>query len=304
MLTLDDGTQVEIVDQPAQGTRHEVLHGTEHRSGDNVVVKIELISGVLAIERLALEWVGAHGGPVPSLRTASTVSLDNGARAACLVIDHAHGRAPESNAGWQRMGRTLAALTELPWEGSGLPIHDRTSFGAAHQRRLDALGGPLREAMAGIHDWELLSSCHPPAPTPLVITHGDPGPGNFLDDGHTGTLIDWEEAQVAPRGLDLARAIFIALLGSGPTGFVARDHDARARSVGDGYLTCLEHTWAPSPAELRWWLTAAGVQFAHRRQQRTGQPGVLPWTDAITVLAAALRDDRPWMPAKCPTPGL
>ena len=145
-------------------------------------------------------------------------------------------------------------------------------------------------------NWEQLTSPHPPAPGPLVITHGDPGPGNYLDNGHSGTLIDWEEAQVAPRGLDLARAMFIALLGSGLTGFVARDHHARARSVASGYLASLQHTWAPGPTELRWWLTAAGMQFAHRRLQRAGQPGVLPWTDAITVLATALRDDRAWMP--------
>lgn len=59
------------------------------------------------------------------------------------------------------------------------------------------------------------------------MTHGDPGPGNFLDDGADGTLVDWEDAVVAPRGLDLGRASFIALLGSGPKGFVARDHIAQ-----------------------------------------------------------------------------
>jgi aminoglycoside phosphotransferase (APT) family kinase protein len=194
------------------------------------------------------------------------------------------------------MGRTLAALTELPCAGCGLPIYDPARFKEAHQRRLDDLGTTLREAMFGIPDWEQLSSLYPPARGPLVITHGDPGPGNYLDNGQSGTLIDWEEAHVAPRGLDLARAMFIALLGSGPTGFVARDHHARARSVARGYLASLQQTWRPGPAELRWWLTAAGTQFAHRRLQRAGQPRVLPWTDAITVLATALRDDRAWMP--------
>ncbi len=149
--------------------------------------------------------------------------------------------------------------------------------------------------MRGIADWDRLSSAYPPAPGPLVIAHGDPGPGNFLDNGHRGTLIDWEEAQIAPRGLDLARAIFIALVGSGPARFIARDHHARAQSVASGYLQSLEHTWLPGAAELRWWLTAAGIQFAHRRLKRAGQPGVMLWTDAMSVLARALTQDRPWI---------
>lgn len=293
MLTLDDGTELDIVERPAQGTRHTVFRAREQRSGDSVVVKIELIPDALATERLALEWVSAHGGPAPTVRTASTVKLPDGRQARCLVMDHVDGHVPDSNGSWQAMGRTLAALPELPWAGSGLPVHDRASFGAAHQQRLHDLDAPLREAMRGIRDWERLISADPPTPSPPVITHGDPGPGNFLHHGHTGTLIDWEEAHVAPRGLDLARAMFIALLGSGPAGFVACDHHARARSVASGYLASLKHTWAPDPAELRWWLIAAGVQFAHRRLQRAGQPGVLPWTDAITVLATALHDGGP-----------
>lgn len=297
MLRLDDGTEIEIHGRPAQGTRHTVLRGREHRSGDRVVVKIELIADALATERLALEWVGAHGGPVPDLRTASTIALADGRRTACLVMDEVSGRVPDSNEGWQRMGRILAALTELPWRGSGLRTHDAISFGDAHRQRLSDLGAPLCESVHGVRDWHQLSSADAPEPGPLVITHGDPGPGNFLDNGRAGTLIDWEEAQVAPRGLDLGRAMFTALLGSGPAGFVGRDHHARAQSVASGYLASLQRAWAPGPAELRWWLTTAGVQFAHRRRPRAGQPGVPPWTDAITVLVTALRDDRAWMPA-------
>lgn len=296
MLSLADGTQIEILARPAQGTRHTVLQGREHGTGDSVVVKIEVIPDALAIERLALEWITDHGGPVPAVRKASTVGLADGRRAQCLVMDRVDGRSPDTEGGWRRMGRTLAALTELPWAGCGLPVHDPTSFGDAHQQRLRDLGSALRETMIDVRDWQQLSSPYPPEPGPLVITHGDPGPGNFLDNGHTGKLIDWGEAQVAPRGLDLARSMFIALLGSGPAGFVARDHHARARSVAAGYLAGLQHAWAPSPAELRWWLTVAGLQFVHRRLHRAGQPGVLSWTEAVTVLATALRDDRSWMP--------
>lgn len=295
VLILDDGSEFEVLDRPAQGARHTVLRGRELGSGDSVVIKIELVPDALAIERLALEWVSAHDGPAPTVRKASTVSSPDGRRARCLVMDDVEGRAPDSNAGWRRMGRTLAALTGLPWTGAGLPIYDHDTFGDAHQKRLRDLGTAIPASMRGIAGWEQLSFAHPPALGPLVIAHGDPGPGNFLDNGHGGTLIDWEEAQIAPRGLDLARAMFIALLGSGPAGFTARDQHARAQSVASGYLKRLEHTWLPGVAELRWWLTAAGIQFAHRRLKRAGQPGVLSWTDAITVLAHALTHDRAWI---------
>jgi aminoglycoside phosphotransferase (APT) family kinase protein len=194
------------------------------------------------------------------------------------------------------MGRALAGLSELPWEGSGLTIYDADTFGQAHRRPVSELEGPLREAMTDIEDFDRLTSLRVPSRSPLVLTHGDPGPGNFLDDGRTGTLIDWEEAQVAPRGLDLARAMFIALLGSGPSGFVARNSNARSRSVATGYLTGLRDGWEPASSELRWWLTVAGVQFAHRRRERAGQPGVRPFTEAIAVFAGALRDNGAWMP--------
>lgn len=295
MLRLDDGTVIQITSRPAQGTWHSVLLGRERASGAAVVLKIELVQGTLKTERLALKWVSAHGGPVPEVRAPSRVRLPDGPPTACLVIDHADGRAPESEEGWGRLGRALAALAGLPWDGSYLTVLDAAAFGNAHARRIHDLCEPLRQAMTGVDDWDRLSSSRVPSPVPLVVTHGDPGPGNFLDNGLTGTLIDWEEAHVTPRGLDLGRVI--ALLGAGPAGYVARDLQARSRSVAAGYLAGLGDCWQPGRDELRWWLTVAGVQFSHRRWERAGQPGILPWSDTIAVLAAALRDDERWMPS-------
>jgi thiamine kinase-like enzyme len=119
-----------------------------------------------------------------------------------------------------------------------------------------------------------------------VVTHGDPGPGNFLDDWGTGSIVDWEDAQVAPRGLDLARLVFIAMLGAGPDGYLGREHDERARAVAAAYLEALADSWRPTRQERRWWLTAAGVQFIHRRWELDGRPA--PWQDAERVLRACL----------------
>jgi Ser/Thr protein kinase RdoA (MazF antagonist) len=162
----------------------------------------------------------------------------------------------------------------VPWNGSGLAVEDHRSFLSTHEARLDdlaaALGSDLRQGLPAV------PASYPDAP--LVSTHGDPGPGNYLDDGNSGTLIDWEDARVAPRGLDLGRAAFIALLGSGPEGYVAEDQAERARSLVDGYLAATDD-WSAGADELAWWPSVAGVQFAQRRLERAGEPGALPWRD-------------------------
>jgi aminoglycoside phosphotransferase len=265
------------------------VFGRDVVSGDGVVIKLERIAGALETERCALTWLTAHAGLAPHLRSAARIRQADGASRLCLLSDLARGEAPHSEQAWERFGVALAGLSDLPWRGSGLRIHDHAEFVAGHQARIRDLGDVLSEPLKGVVDLDWLMSGPVPVAAPLVLTHGDPGPGNFLDDGGRGTLIDWEEAQVAPRGLDLARAMFIALLGVGPTGYEGRDHARRARAVSVGYLANLACSWTPGPSEMRWWLAVAAIQFAHRRWQRDGQPGVLPPRDAIETLAAALR---------------
>jgi len=283
VLELDDGTTITDLSRPRQGMRHRVLFGVDASSGREVAAKIELLPGALETERRALEWLGAHDGPSPRLHAAGTVISSEDRGAVCLVSDRVDGENPRSLAGWDRLGRALARLAQLPWQGSGLDIQDHQAFLAVHERRLDDLGRALGSDLR-----ERLPPVHPSYPdSPLIVTHGDPGPGNFLDDGATGTLIDWEDAQVAPRGLDLGRAAFIALVGSGPEGYAAEDQAARARAVIAGFLA-ESGDWTPDADELAWWLGVAGVQFAHRRLERAGEPGVLPWLDAVAVLEGAL----------------
>jgi aminoglycoside phosphotransferase len=295
-LRLDDGTTITGLSRPPQGMRHRVLFGVEAASGREVAVKIELLSGALEPERRALEWLGADrgadGAVAPRLLAAGTVASGEDRGAACLLTERIVGEAPRSPDAWERLGRALARLAALPGAGSGLVIYDHVEFLARHDRRVAdlvaALGGDLGARLPAV----------PPsyAGSPLVLTHGDPGPGNFLDDGAAGTLIDWEDAQVAPRGLDLGRAAFIALQGSGPEGYVGEDREARARAVVAGFRAegsasrlvggrvVAGRGRAFDAEELRWWLAVAGVQFAHRRLERAGEPGVLPWRDAVAVL--------------------
>ena len=100
------------------------------------------------------------------------------------------------------MGRALQRLEDVPWSGSGLRLDD-VQFVQSHQDKIAALGNRLAPPPG---------SESTPSLGPLVLTHGDPGDGNYLETNTRAVLIDWEQAQVAPRGLDLGRAAFIALL--------------------------------------------------------------------------------------------
>jgi aminoglycoside phosphotransferase (APT) family kinase protein len=284
-LRLTDGTTITGLSEPPQGFKHRIFFGIEEHTGQEVVAKVELIDGALRAERLALEWLTEQDVPAPRLHVAGRLD-DSGEYpgAFCLVVDRVAGERTTSLEGWARLGRALARLSSIPWEGSGLPMLDHATVRDLHERRVADLATALgRNPAAGM----------PPLPrsyseSPMTVTHSDPGPGNFLDDGADGTLVDWEDAVVAPRGLDLGRARFIALPGVGPDDPVAEEPAARADAVAAGFLAGVDR--APDADELAWWLGIAGVQFAHWRLERVGAPGIPSWLDAIAALESALPD--------------
>jgi aminoglycoside phosphotransferase (APT) family kinase protein len=280
-LRLDDGTVIGDLEAAPQGIRHRMYLGVERAGGREVAAKIELIEGALELERRALEWLNAARGPAPRLLSAATVTDGEHAGALCLVTERIAGAAPTTLDGWERLGRKFARLAEIPVGPGELPTIDHDEFLAEHERqveRLDmALGRDLGSGLPAL----------PPTyrDSPLILTHGDPGPGNSLDDGIEGTIVDWEGASVAPRGLDLGRLTFIALLGGGPQGYVATEQEARADAARAGFLAAAEG-WTPTAAELDWWFAVAGVQFAYWRLEREVVPAVPPWRDAVAILDA------------------
>jgi hypothetical protein len=290
-LVIEDGPTIQLDSRPAQGTQHEVLFGVLTDTGSPVVVKLERVPGALERERAALAWLSAQHGPVPALLAAGTAII-RGKPVACLVTERRSGSPPTTTGGWWRMGGAHARLGDLRHPTSGLPILDPITFGRQHAQRVSDLGDRLARLVESIPDWKRLVCSELPNSAPLVITHGDPGPGNFLDDDGQGTLVDWEQAHVAPRGLDVARLVFIALLGAGPSGYLARDRQSRADAAVKGYLSAVGDGWQPSREESRWWTAVAGIQFVDRRWKLGGQPA--PWQDAMDVLQAALADDLVW----------
>lgn len=281
---IDGGPVVRLAGEPAQGTRHRVRFGVAEDGDEQVVVKVASIPGALEREQTALAWLNsALPGLSPRLVAYGLGSV-GGDPVDCLVIERCPGSPPTTAAGWERMGAAFAELAKVGYPDRGLPIFGHREFTDGHVERLRELGPRLEPYVRFIPDWAQLSGGSPT--TGLVLTHADPGPGNYLDDGSSGSLIDWEDAQVAPLGLDLGRLIFIALLGSGPAGYVARDHQARADAATSGYLRALQHHWAPNDRELRWWVSVAGIQFIHRRYQLGGRPAA--WEQAADVLSSAL----------------
>ncbi len=277
---LSDGYGVDHLEPAPTGLEHRVFFGVEAGSRNPVVLKLERIPGRLGVEHRALSWLYQKEVDVPRVHWFGTGRVGDEPFARCLVTERIDGKHAESPASWRRMGVALQRLEGAPWRGSDLPIFEEAEFVSSHRDKITALGDRLAPA----------ARCEPTPPLgPLVVTHGDPGNGNYLESEKRAVLIDWERAHVAPRGLDVARAAFIGLLRAAHSGSKDLRH---AQGVIAGYLE--RSDWNPTTSEMKWWLEVAGVQVVHNRWLRSDQPEVPPWQEAAIVLEAALSDDH-WM---------
>ena len=275
-----DGYSVDDLEAAPAGLAHRVFFGVEAESGIPVVLKIEQIPGRIDIEYQALLWLYQRKVDVPKPHWFGTGRVGDEPFARCLVTERVVGQSPQSPTSWGRMGQTLQRLELVPWRGSILPVLNESQFVDSHEQKTAVLAGRITPVPGG-----------EPAPSlgPLIVTHGDPGDGNYLESDTRAVLIDWEQAQVAPRGLDLARAVFIALLRAAQSGSGNPDN---ARAVIAGYLNGSD--WDPTTSEMKWWLEVAGVQVVYNRWLRSDQPNVPPWQDAASVLEGAFSDDH-WL---------
>jgi hypothetical protein len=211
-LAIHDGPIVDIDGRPAQGTRHEIMFGVLAAGGEPAVVKVERIPGALDRERSALVWLGtAAPGMAPILVAFGDTTVD-GERVSCLVTERCSGSPPATVDGWERMGGALARLTEVGHPDGLLPRLEPDEFVTAHHDRVRELGAQLDPFVEPIPDWSVLTRRTLPTATMMVLTHGDPGPGNYLDTGSTGTLVDCFDSsgdrtdRSGPRPADVHRA--------------------------------------------------------------------------------------------------
>src|SRR5579875_3442239 len=224
-LTLPDGRVVELGARTPGGSKNHTRYGVMP-SGERVVVKIQATHGQLPTEAAALRYLAHHG-----LRVPRVVSFGAGAGGACvLVLSREPGERPTEPRGWYRLGRDLAALTRVPVDDCRLRRTTATEFVTEHLEHLSVvtplLDRKMRRAIAGaIRRFE--------ASDQLVLTHGDPGSGNYLEQPGRGVILDWETASVGPYGVDAGRAAFIALLDNGHSGIPEELHAAVVRGYRD-----------------------------------------------------------------------
>lgn len=292
------GTVSDLV-RVEDGQNNLVYFGRDDESGAQVVVKIEGAPGRLNAECRALAWATSHGVPVPGLLRHGAIRINPMDPAAAhdaggpgrrfgMVMERLHGDRPHTPDHWRTMGAVLSSLAEVPWAGSGLDFKGPGAFVEEHRGLHRTLVAELPAPFGAALDLAVTAAgAEPPAElAPQVLTHGDPGPGNFVLCADGGHLLDWETAQIAPRGLDPARAAFLGLLNrSSDTDATAY---ARACSVWTGYAEAAERqpaAWHPSPGMIHWWMSVAALQFIANRWRRRGEPRILPWQAAVTTLA-------------------
>ncbi|MFC4243401.1 aminoglycoside phosphotransferase family protein [Gryllotalpicola reticulitermitis] len=212
VLSLEDGHVVELGERTTGGTKNETRYGTIGTRA--VVVKIQRAHGRLRNEEAALDFLAAAGVRVPRVVVSGTTPDGY----PYLVITRENGVRTTTPEGWWRFGRDLASLLDVSTDSCPLPCITAAEFVTDHRDRLNLVRPLLTRALADEIDKAIAVVS---GTTRLVVTHGDPGSGNYLDPGDNdgvGVLLDWETASVSPFGLDLGRAAFIGLMDLGRSG--------------------------------------------------------------------------------------
>jgi len=136
---------------------------------------------------------GEWDKPLPAADLDELVAM----LAALHRVDPAAVRLPRRDVGLSWRGDLEAALRELgrPWTGGG-------PFTEPARALLAGAAGPVRRGLDALDRW----ASAPAAAASLVITHGEPHPGNVIrlaGDNARLMLIDWDTVALAPPERDL-----------------------------------------------------------------------------------------------------
>jgi aminoglycoside phosphotransferase len=207
---LGDRCVIELGELTGGGSKNHARFGRVGQ--ERVVVKIQGTYGRLREEEQALRFLAEHGVCVP--RVIDSGITENGGW--FLAISREAGAPSLTADGWARCGHDFAGLLDVPIQACPFPRVTTADCVVDHRERLDLVRFLLNDDV--VH--AISSAIGQIAGTSrLVVTHGDPGGGNYLDNpAGRGVLLDWETASVSPLGLDLGRAAFIGLLDLWQTG--------------------------------------------------------------------------------------
>jgi aminoglycoside phosphotransferase (APT) family kinase protein len=276
VLRLTDGRQVILQEKASVGSKSATFFGTV--GSIPVVVKIQRTHSDLSAEEAALQFLSDQPVHVPRVLGSGRDEQ----RRQFLVLSREPGSHPSSPAGWWRLGHDLAGLTEISGDAAPFRHVSPAEFAQDHRERLKVVRQLLTEDLVEQISVALTSVA---AVDLTVLSHGDPGGGNYLDnpDGY-GVQLDWETVTVSPFGLDLGRAAFIGLLDLGNSGVPTQ----LAAAVIDGYTSAVGPLYEIGEELRQSWIIVAGLQFIPGRHL---QPLVAERTPqaAAAVLAEYLR---------------
>jgi len=133
---------------------------------------------------------GEWAKPLPTADLDELVAM----LAALHRVDPAAVRLPRREMGLSWRGDLEVALRELgrPWTGGG-------PFTEPARALLAGAAGPVRRGLDALDRW----ASGPAAAANLVITHGEPHPGNVIRGGSGLRLVDWDTVALAPPERDL-----------------------------------------------------------------------------------------------------
>jgi len=133
---------------------------------------------------------GQWGEPLPGPELDELVAM----LAALHRVDPAVVRLPRRETGLSWRGDLEVALRELgrPWTCGG-------PFTEPARALLAGAAGPVRRGLDTLDRW----TSGPAAAADLVITHGEPHPGNVMRIAGGIVLIDWDTVALAPPERDL-----------------------------------------------------------------------------------------------------
>jgi hypothetical protein len=263
-IAVGDRRVIELGEPIVGGSKNNARFGRVGQ--ERVVVKVQGTYGRLREEEEALRFLAGHGVCVP--RVVDSGVIEDGGR--FLAVSQDVGAPSLTAEGWTRCGHDFAGLIDVPIQACPFPRVTTADFVADHRERLDLVRSLLEDDVVQA----ISSAIAQIAGTGrLVVTHGDPGGGNYLDNpSGRGVLLDWETASVSPLGLDLGRAAFIGLLDLWQTGIPeelssAFIHGYTSRSATAGELRGdLLHAW----------IIIGGLQFIHGRYTQPLMPERTP----------------------------
>lgn len=280
-MRLAGGRRLRVLGSLTDGRSHDVFDVIDEADGRRLVAKVDRRgTGRLDHEHAVLRLLAGSGVP-----TAAPVALDRtaGRGHRCLLLEHHPGAAPDDPAGYRRWGADLARLATTDWRAAGWQPGDRQALDAASlqaqhlatARRLHGYLGGLAATVGAVRI---------PA-TPVVLTHGDPAPTNYLYHAGRGVLLDFELTRPAPWGIDVARAALVLRL-------TCREDrwESALREFLHGYRSRVSWSMA---GHWKTWLAVAGVQLLAWRVAARRHPRTPPWQAVISGLAGLLTRPAP-----------